>query len=350
MGIGSLILDRSSRIVGRDFRIVNLESHIMNYKKTVFLGFIACTTLFATSARADFNAVLVPGKLVLFGDDTAEAITIRQSDTEFLIRGREGTLIEGQSIIQIPSLTVEDIVIVTRGGKDKVTFKGVNILGEVFVSTGGGRDQIRFDDDSVVTGETTLDVGFGNDKIILFNSAFGESVEVIGNTGRTSVLTDNAFVADALDIVSDLARDGVEVVDSVIDGLLLVTSNAGNDKVTVTDSLLGGAGINTGAGSDCVTIENTFVTLDLLVETEEGADKVDLFDVQSDNSIVVFAGTGNDTVSASEVDSPMDLLLNGGDDAEGEDFDIFNELGPINGDLSESVIEFEQVISLPAVE
>ena len=113
----------------------------------------------------------------------------------------------GDDTVQIYTTQVGDDLALSAGdGDDDVTLYGSQIGGDLLVRTGGGSDHVRvgfFDDPAgsgrvpepvTVAGDTLIELGAGDDTLVLLRSSFGSALWADGGSGADTLEeSGNAF-------------------------------------------------------------------------------------------------------------------------------------------------------------
>ncbi len=69
-----------------------------------------------------------------------------------------------------------------NSGNDSIGLQRVRVAGNLTLSGDNGVDQAVFD--SIVDGTTSIDLGTGNDFMLLLRSRFTGTASILGNTGN----------------------------------------------------------------------------------------------------------------------------------------------------------------------
>jgi len=159
-------------------------------------------------------------------------------------------------------------------------------------------------------GSLFVNLGGGNDRVVVGGESTTTALDdVFVNTDGSQVFNAYGFDYDKV-IVQHLTTTGT--VD--------IRTGPGNDSVTVGSSTIGNDDldsltIHTGGGSDTVTLGNVAVAGNLAVFTSDAtgtaanADRVYLQTVTAHNGLLVQAGAGKDSLTATDVTSASDILF-----------------------------------------
>ncbi|PCJ56785.1 MAG: hypothetical protein COA79_17685 [Planctomycetota bacterium] len=271
-------------------------------------------------------------------------------------------------------LTGDDQIVKTRGGSDLAIIDGDDSVidvgdgdDEVFITgtsndinLGGGTDNLSIvgddnsvresdDDDNVIINGNgnTIKTGKGDDSIIadsdqslILTGNGDDSVEIVGgeNTISTSIGDDVLKVeGDSNNIFGGAGNDSVEVSGN--DNLILTSS--GDDTIVVSGS---NNAIFAGSGDDTINIGSTanipssseVTEIDSVETADVDSDDVNNDDDDSESTTVIFAGSGDDTITLE--DNTGEFRIEGGS---GENtLDLVNiALSDIKAELDGKVLE-----------
>lgn len=219
----------------------------------------------ADSAMAgNVQASIQGGSLYIYGNNDASNIAIDSpSANRVRIRGR---IVEGQQTTVNSRSTVVEL-----GGW----------TGGVFVYLYGGTDIVNIVDANI-RGAVHLDVGLGNDDVIL-----GQSIEeaaslmLSGSEQSTNqISTTPLILQSSLFILGLDGNDYVQIDNTRVYGRVTADLGNGSDEVYVADSVFSNSVlVLPGAGQDIVDMFATDVALDLIVDDHTGKLTFDVADV-----------------------------------------------------------------------
>jgi len=169
---------------------------------------------------------------------------------------------------------------------------GVTIIG------GSQSDSVAIADASI-RGRVTADLGNGANLFVATTSLIGTTLTYTGGAGADIVATGEVSVGGGMAV---LTRGGTDQVFTAIETV---------GATTVGRSL----SIETGAGADVVGVSAT-VANSITVNTGDGDDEIAMFETLAGGSIVIMAGSGDDIVEVSDIetDRVFNALLGLGND------------------------------------
>lgn len=236
------------------------------------------------SAQLSFSA----GQLRVVANELADEILICSTGTVGGVRvlvdqdGLPG-LDFGQNFTGVVGITV-----VTRGGDDELTIRGISITGGINLDLGEGADQLQLQSVSVSSG-IGVNLGTGDDDFTLTGGALvGGAVRILGQAGQ-----DNVNVTNGVRLRGILTVDGGDHDDQVaiengvrFDGHVTLSLGNGGNEVRIAQA--GTVGqvlfaqslyVTGGSGIDEVDVTGGVkVTSGLIVSLGDGADQLKLGD------------------------------------------------------------------------
>lgn len=214
------------------------------------------------------------------------------------------TLGEGNNTAMIVNNSILDgLLNFTSGANaDSVFVFQAEIDGVVNIGTGDGNDKVVFgmSTDPTVQGDITLNLGAGNDRVILHDTDAKRSVEINGGDGNNDVTIEESQV-------------GVSVTGNV----LVINNALGHDTLAMTDSLVSDdVVINNGAagqtsGSE-VMIVNSEIRGDLTFTGDDGVDELNVTDSEIRQDVVLTLRDGQNFVTFLRADLGDELTITGG--------------------------------------
>lgn len=296
-----------------------------------------------------------PGNLGDTTPDNADRVRIRGSLIVRMGSGEDsvGLHVDVQRVVNIQ----------TGNGDDGVGVTNSRIGDDLIINTGNGDDNvIVIDTDvndvlAVITGdgEDTVDVG----SFIRFEEQFVEGpvsarhLEVFSGDDDDTVNVSDVFVEDVLIINTAHGEDFVSILGGNIEGDVIINTGHDRDIVFVEASVedeelffddvleIGhNLIIDSGEGDDEVEVDFVNVDHDLLMFLGTGEDLGEIFDVIVDNFILVDMGSDDDElfIAGSRADHGV---LNGGSE-DNRDTLFLNDDLEENDDID--VVEFERVL------
>lgn len=232
--------------------------------------------------------------LLIEGENKAESVIVTQLDTDsFQVRGDVNAVVfNGVSSIEVDLAGRADILKV-RGSNDVG-------LSSFVVEMGKGVDYLqtkRLDSQS-----TLVDMGLGNDSLLLFNSKFG-TVDLVGGNGDDQLTLENAEV-NSLAANGGLGENIVNLYGSTVGSLNIDLSEGTVGFVNVDDvHFLQSVNINTSVGDDYVRLLNS--AFDGEIDVLLGGGDFDGLDVAHStfNANVLFDGGDGSSDELLETDN-----------------------------------------------
>jgi hypothetical protein len=173
-------------------------------------------------------AMTAAGDLVIRGDNLSNNIEITPNANGIVVRGRDGTRINGANVRSFAG-TVEDLQINLRNGDNVVQICGVEVTGDIVIRTGRGNDAVvvRIVE---VGDEISINTKAGDDIIALGSPRIADDLKVIAGSGNDAVIMDGGDVAGNVLFVTGSGDDSVGLSeDMVIRGNASLRTGSGND-------------------------------------------------------------------------------------------------------------------------
>jgi hypothetical protein len=120
---------------------------------------------------------------------------------------------------------------------------------------GSGSDTVDFLGTPTVNGNTSINLGAGNDSVGITSGTYGGNLGVNTHAGNDRIVFSGATVNGTASFQLGDGNDTVNLAGTM-NGDLLVTEGSGNDSVTITSALSGNLTLNLGAGNDTVGVSN----------------------------------------------------------------------------------------------
>ena len=202
--------------------------------------------------------------LHLWGDNQDNDAEVVVDDNQVLVRGLNGTTINGQETFVAfngnvtPTQIPGSVFAFLKDGADELTFKdNLQISGSAFIYSGRGNDQIGFSQSSI-NGNLFLHTQDGDDEIIFNNVDIGwnsflftgygddlisardlrvqHSVFAYAGMGNDDAVFERANIGGQLFVHQESGDDDLVIDDSTIGWNLFVFGNSGNDVNSITDT------------------------------------------------------------------------------------------------------------------
>ena len=302
----------------------------------------------------DVTAVLDGGALVVTGDNLANNIVITTGP-----EAGEVTISGGKIAAQADSETTVngsvnpvtlagfsgEIHLDAQGGDDQVLVTNLRMEGSLEALLGEGDDTLSIqsngpndtdvvlnDGSSVAFGPARMGVfvsvngGDGNDTLAIRNVKANGFLAFSGEAGNDTFVQVGAVAANnrlgGLTLNMGGGADNVSVQRVRVLGNLIVDDDSGgNARVRIDNATVyGDATIATPDGSDQITLgtadqASAFVANRLVVSANRGYDQIKLDNVDT-QELVIYAGTGNNTISLTHVSADESLTISAGDGAD----------------------------------
>ncbi len=206
-----------------------------------------------------------------------------------------------------------NLTILTGQGKDKVTLGKVDVQGSTNINTDTEADIVNLTNGNY--NDLSVNTGAGDDHLNLSSVNARKLTAVLGS-GADAMFAKSISAEVSADIQAGSEADLV-TLDSVGTLELSVDTAAGDDVVTMRKTFFtNDIGIDTGADNDTVKFENAVIFGELVVDTDEGDDNVVAEGMETNNDVTIRTGIGNDSVLLTDVGvpgggfgSPLNMLI-----------------------------------------
>ena len=279
----------------------------------------------------DLAATISRGDLILEGDRAANKIEVTVEDGDVVVRGLDGTTINGQpdfvafaDSTEIP----DDLVLRTGEGSDEIVIGGgLTIRDRIDANLGAGanaisildvtaRDvsiraaganEVLLQDGADISNDVVIRFsGNGADTIVVDGASIGDDLSIRAGNGHNSIYVDGASVGDDVGVAGGRDRDDLTIQDSDLNDDLSIRTRNGDDFVQLTSAdIADRTGLSLGLGDDNVqATESTSFGGGVRAVGSLGGDTVE-FDDSTEGRIqsAQFEGT---TVDADVVDERLD--------------------------------------------
>ncbi len=214
---------------------------------------LAATQVFAAGA---VTSSLKKGVLRLNGDINANSISIvpGNSGASFEVTPNAGTTLDGGAVPIIYTGVTRDVRIDLDEGDNTVVLTNLSINRNLFITTGGGADNVSLD--NVVSGATTkIDLGNGDNILDVFDG-FVKRGKIRGGQGIDTFMFD--FSAGGTGFTGRIdAREGddsITITNLGGQNTILVKGSHGNDTISLSNVTADKLVVNGGKNDDLVTI------------------------------------------------------------------------------------------------
>ncbi|MCA9262872.1 MAG: hypothetical protein KDA60_03445 [Planctomycetales bacterium] len=197
------------------------------------------------------------GDLRIDGDNASNEIVIRGTDVQgrFEIRGKQGTLVNGQQSIVVDGVT-DDVRINLRNGDNRLEIEAgpqesdVTINDDLQIRTGNGSDVILLDEVRVL-GTASINTGGGDDGFL------GSEIRINGDFRWNSGSGDDVLLMDRM----------------TIRGRMRANMGSGDDVAFLYDSeFFDGVQLSLGSGDDILGVAVSHARADVAVNGGGGTD------------------------------------------------------------------------------
>jgi protein-disulfide isomerase len=222
-------------------------------------------------------AVVANGDLMLQGDSAANTVTIVVENGDTIVRGLDGTTING-------------------GSADFVAAAGTNrITDDLFADLGQGDDVLLVSGVAVGNRVSIRDLQ-GNNQIGLDAVSVGRHLTIWTGAGNDTVSLNSTTLSRWASLTTGAGNDLVRIVDSSA-AIVDVKTASGNDNIVMENVQAGRHGrVRSGSGDDTVAVSGSRFGRTLRVNAQSGADVVDLSSVSVGRRTVIHGGRGADAV------------------------------------------------------
>jgi len=215
---------------------------------------------------------------VITGDSQANDLELVAVPGSLLLRGRNGTTINGSQSPFTLSAT------------------GTTFQRRLQVQLGAGNDVFSIGSDIRFGSLVQLDGQAGDDTISVTGSKFDRLLSVSSGTGNDTVVFSRLTADGAVSITGDGSLQ-FSTADSTLNRSLTLSTAAGADSAVVTGSTIGGSVVLlTGAGDDNIAIQNSTLRSSLYVDAGRGRDVVLLDGAKVTGPVSLWMRQGNDSI------------------------------------------------------
>ncbi len=217
---------------------------------------------------------LQDGNAVITGDNAANQLEITGGLNSILVRGLDGTTVNGGTSTFTLSSTAAfsgSLQISLGQGNDQLTIGADVSLAVVRILGEAGDDTISLAS-STVNGSLVIDAGDGSNTITLLNSQLKSNV-VLTSAGQALISLRGGRVDGRLSVDTGAADDQVSVDATTIDGNTSFQVRTGNDVVALRNATLNRElYIDAGRGDDVVYVDASTVAGRSAIWMREGND------------------------------------------------------------------------------
>jgi cyclophilin family peptidyl-prolyl cis-trans isomerase len=237
---------------------------------------------------------------VLTGDAADNSVEIVTSGTSLVVRGLNGTTINGGSTAF--TLSASSVTFGGRlsanlaGGNDQLTLgSGVTVGGVVRIWGGSGQDTIGIQG-STLNSLLGIDGGSESNSISIQGSTIAGGA-ILLSSGPALISVDNSTITRGLSVETGNGDDDVVLTSAVINGTTTIHTHSGNDDIVLVDSTLNGSlEVNAGRGDDVAYLDETVISGRARLWMRQGNDSVQIEDSSVSQTSLVGAVLGRDSL------------------------------------------------------
>lgn len=249
------------------------------------------------------TAQMVGTSAFVTGDDAANSVEVLVESGNVIVRGQDGTTINGsdQDFILASGSIGTDLVVSMHGGNDTFIVNGVTVGRSATLVGGSGNDELALTNGSVIGGDLVMHGQGDDDSLAVLDSDVGRDVSIYGEHGNDLLMLDDANLGRNLFMVGASGADDLVIDGSIIGNDARLHGNRGADDVVLRDSVVqDDLTIRTHSNSDVVMLDDATVGDKSHIFTGSGADSV-LIDGSTRfwDRLKVFGGGGRDSIEAT---------------------------------------------------
>jgi hypothetical protein len=198
-----------------------------------------CAALFvlflpaATFAAGDVTSKVKGDNLILKGDELNNVLEITGSGGDVVVRGLDGTLIDGRSTVVFDGID-RDIRVKLKGGDDEVEVRDIAIQDDLKILTGDGQDWIMLDN-VYVEDDLLISAGGLADEVVLFDLLVDGDAEVKTGKGDDEALADDVLFLDSATIRGGKGDDDVVILFCWFEDDAEISVGDGDDVLEIDD-------------------------------------------------------------------------------------------------------------------
>lgn len=186
----------------------------------------------ASVAWADVVTTLKGSRLVVTGDSAPNVVSIEPAPDGILVRGLEGTLVDGSSV-GVTVSGVESLTVKLRKASDSLTLTQVTLSKGIDLRLGRGDDDVVLD--GVRCGAARIRTGNGSDAVIVMGGSRLKSLSVETSNERDLVVLDGAWISGDLDIDTGSDDDDVHIFATQVGDDVHVRLGNDDDFIVLAD-------------------------------------------------------------------------------------------------------------------
>jgi len=301
-----------------------------------------------TLLTGNVTAAYSHGDLVLRGDNADNSVAILNDAGNLVIRGSNGTTINGSSddFVAIMSATNihDDLWVNLRGGNNTLSLQNVQVGDDVHMRSGRGNDTITIAD-SHIDDNLLINTAKGNDTVVVQNLNVSEDIRISTGAGSDQVRVSVTRVDDDLRIRSASGDDAIIVSACEIGDDYTIHSGSGDDTINVASTILSDdLRVSTSSGSDVLVFDEIAVGDDSKIRSGKGDDSVVVINSQLADDLSVSTRSGDDFVFIDPTVVGDDMKLKTGRDNDTIVFrgaNVFSDRTRISGGPGTNLVDID---------
>lgn len=238
--------------------------------------------------------------VVITGDAAANSVEIAAVGTTLVVRGLDGTTINGATanfVLSAASTTFAGNVLAELGaGNDRFALVGGTFNSDVTLRGQSGNDTLGING-ATLNGPVHLSGGTGTNGLTVQNATLGDTLNIT-SLGTATVNVSGTTIDGHLHINTYTGNDVIVVSGTTVDGHTWIQSGLGNDDVVIRNSTLHGRlDVIANAGNDVVFIDATTVDRRAHIDGRLGRDNIQIQGASTfRRALIVDGGAGRDMV------------------------------------------------------
>lgn len=225
----------------------------------------------------DVVALFSGNELRLVGDDADNYVRIDLVGSDVLLRGENGTTINGGKSFTVAqnSSTINQAVIGSFGdGNDRIALgSGLNYASTIHLTMDDGDDLISLDS-SQLAADLAVIAGKGSDTVAIRQSDVNGKVILNTDKGNDTISLSGLTVDGDLSINMGKGKDTLKLDAVTVGGFTDIRTASGKDTVVFEDSSLKGMFMSTGRGQDVVQYSTTTAAGAVQINLDRGSDQM----------------------------------------------------------------------------
>ncbi len=293
--------------------------------------------------------VVQDGDLVADGDGDNNSIEILFENGDLIVRGINGTTINGAAtpfIAFADSDTVPDDLRISLGSGDNSAriAQGVHVGDDLIFNSGIGEDTVRMQD-VTIDGFLSIQTSGGDDLVELTDIMIADSAVIGTAKGKGNIALVRVTVGDDLRISSSHDNDNVLLQNVTVADDVSIDTSRGDDVIGIENSDIGDDfKLRSGKGTDDVVVDNTEIADNTKLLTGRGDDSIVIRNSELDGKLKIDTSRDDDFVyiDPTTVTERVSIRTAGGDDTIVIDgANIFSGPVRVNGGSGTNAIDID---------